>query len=138
MKIKSLVLFITFFLLNNTIFADSFSHEEAIHKRLMPEMQINIKQGSAGDDVPVKKVVAPFSAEKKYNAVCAACHSTGAAGAPKIGDKKAWHVRLEESIDKVYNKAIHGFKGMPPKGTCMTCSDDQIKQIVDYMVSKVK
>ena len=26
-----------------------------------------------------------------YNSVCGACHGTGVAGAPKAGDKAAWH-----------------------------------------------
>jgi cytochrome c5 len=32
-------------------------------------------------------------------------------------------------------RAIEGYKAMPPRGTCTTCSDDDIKKTVEYMVS---
>jgi cytochrome c5 len=31
-----------------------------------------------------------------------------------------------------------GIRAMPPKGMCMTCSDDEIMAAVDYMVGKAK
>lgn len=71
-----------------------------------------------------------------YNASCAACHGTGAAGAPKVGDKGAWGPRIAQGKPTLYQHAIGGIRGMPPKGMCMTCSDDEIKAAVDYMTSK--
>lgn len=77
---------------------------------------------------------APRAGDVVYNASCAGCHSTGAAGAPKTGDKGAWSKRLAQGKPTLYKHAISGFNAMPPKGMCMTCSDDEIKAAVDFMI----
>lgn len=71
-----------------------------------------------------------------YTAHCAACHDTGASGAPKLGDAAAWTARIAQGMEVLYKNAIAGIRGMPAKGTCMTCSDDEIKAAVDYMAGK--
>ena len=81
---------------------------------------------------------APRSGEQVFNSVCQGCHATGAAGAPKLGDKGAWGPRIAQGKDTLYKHALGGIRAMPPKGTCMNCSDDEIKATVDYMVSKAK
>lgn len=77
-----------------------------------------------------------------YQQVCFACHGTGAAGAPKIGDKAAWKSHIAKGKPTLYKHAIHGFKGskgfMPAKGGRTDLSDDQVKAAVDYMVSMSK
>jgi cytochrome c5 len=77
-----------------------------------------------------------------YGAVCFACHATGAAGAPKFGDKEAWATRIAQGPDTLHNHALNGFTGqvgmMPPKGGRPDMSDDDIKAAVDYMVSEAK
>lgn len=73
------------------------------------------------------------SGEAVYNASCAACHGTGAAGAPKHGDKAAWGPRLAKGKATLYQHALQGFNAMPPKGMCSTCSDEEIKAAVDYV-----
>ncbi|SMF13219.1 Cytochrome c5 [Alteromonadaceae bacterium Bs31] len=79
----------------------------------------------------------PRSGEDIYPK-CASCHDTGAAGAPKLGDVAAWAPRLEKGIEVLYGHAISGFNGMPAKGLCFDCSDDEIKVTVDYMLEKSK
>jgi cytochrome c5 len=76
---------------------------------------------------------APRAGDVVYNASCAGCHGTGAAGAPKVGDKGAWGPRIAQGKATLYKHAITGIRAMPPKGMCMTCSDDEIKAAVDYM-----
>ncbi len=78
------------------------------------------------------------SAEDIYNSNCMACHATGAAGAPKLGDVAAWAGRVEKGIDQVYANAINGFNAMPAKGLCMSCSEDDVKSVVDYIVESSK
>ena len=78
----------------------------------------------------------PRSAEDIVNASCNACHVSGAAGAPVIGDKAAWADRIAAGMDSVYSNAINGIGGMPAKGLCMDCSDDEIKVAIDLMVSQ--
>ncbi len=77
------------------------------------------------------------SGESIYNTKCMACHMTGAAGAPKLDDKANWEARIAKGQDALYQSALNGTtKGMPPRGTCMDCSDDELKATVDWMVSQ--
>ena len=72
-----------------------------------------------------------------YNTVCGACHNTGAAGAPKIDDKAAWAPRLAQGKDTLIKSVTNGKNAMPPKGGA-TLSDDEIKGVVEYVMSKAK
>jgi cytochrome c5 len=76
------------------------------------------------------------SGQQIFTSVCAMCHASGLAGAPKFGDKAAWKPRIAQGKDTLYDHALHGFKAMPAKGTCTTCSDAEIKSAVDYMVER--
>ena len=78
-----------------------------------------------------------FNAEQKYMASCFACHSTGAAGAPKVGEGFAaeWQPRMEKGMDAVVTNSINGLNTMPPKGLCFDCTDDDLRAIVEYMVN---
>lgn len=75
--------------------------------------------------------------KKVYEAACVACHSTGAAGAPKLGDKAAWAPRLKKGQDVLHANAIKGIGAMPPKGGA-SASDDDIKAAVNYMTASAK
>ncbi len=59
-------------------------------------------------------------------------------GAPKYGDVSAWALKLEKGIDAVYANAINGIRGMPARGTCMSCSDDEVKSAIDYILANSK
>ena len=80
--------------------------------------------------------------QKTYQAACFACHGTGAAGAPKLGDKAAWKSRIAQGMGKLNDHAIKGFKGktgfMPAKGGRADLSDDVVKAAVQYMVDQSK
>jgi cytochrome c oxidase subunit 2 len=73
-----------------------------------------------------------------FDGTCTACHSTGVAGAPKIGDKAAWAPRIAKGKDTLHEHALKGFNAMPPKGGNAQLSDDAVKAAVDYMVSQAK
>lgn len=73
-----------------------------------------------------------------FNSNCAMCHQTGAAGAPIPGDKAAWGPRIAQGNDTLYKHAIDGLNAMPPRGLCGSCSDDDLKAVVDFMVNKSK
>ena len=75
--------------------------------------------------------------EKLYNSACVACHTTGVAGAPKLGDKKAWEPLLAKGHEELLKVAISGKGAMPPRGA--TAADDTtLRAAVDYMISKVR
>ncbi|WP_292656664.1 c-type cytochrome [Nitratifractor sp.] len=92
------------------------------------EAPLPAPKGGAGD----------AAAAAAYKASCAGCHDSGAAGAPIVGHKDEWVDRIKEGEKTLYEHAIKGFNGMPPKGGNMSLKDDQVKAIVDYMVNKSK
>jgi cytochrome c5 len=104
--------------------------------------------GTGGGSVtPIPAVAAPAKAETVsaapvrsgeavYSSVCFACHATGAAGAPKVGDKSAWMPRIAQGDATLLQHALLGFKAMPPHGGCAACSDAEIKAAVAYMTAK--
>ena len=73
-----------------------------------------------------------------FETVCAACHGTGVAGAPKLGDKGAWATRVGPGKPALYASALKGKGAMPPKGGNAALPDDAVKAAVDYMVSAAK
>lgn len=78
-----------------------------------------------------------FDAAAKYMASCFACHSTGAAGAPKVeaGAYDAqWAPRLEKGMEAVMSNVINGQGAMPAKGLCFDCTDENLQAIVNYMI----
>lgn len=77
--------------------------------------------------------VAAFDVEATYQMSCFACHGTGAAGAPVMGDADVWAERMEKGMDAVMTNVISGINAMPPKGLCMTCTDENLRALVDYM-----
>ena len=78
------------------------------------------------------------SGEAVYDAACSACHLGGIAGAPAVGDKIAWAGRITKGLDVLYDSGINGLagSGMVAKGGCVSCSDDEIKAAVDFMVAE--
>ena len=77
-----------------------------------------------------------------YDSICFACHTTGAAGAPKLGDKANWAPRISQGLDVLKKHANEGFKGnsgfMPAKGGNAALSDADVGAAVEYMVSQSK
>lgn len=82
----------------------------------------------------------PKTPEDVYNTFCQACHATGANNAPVFGNAEAWAPRIAKGVDALYASAINGFNNgaMPVKGTCMDCTDDEIKATVDHIVAAVE
>lgn len=78
------------------------------------------------------------SGEEIFQTYCTECHSTGISGAPKMSDKQAWVSRLAQGQTVLEQHALHGYKGMPGRGSCSACTDAEIKAAVDYMVMKLK
>lgn len=77
-----------------------------------------------------------------FSQACFACHQTGAAGAPMIGNKEAWAPRIAQGMDVLKQHAIKGYAGkkgyMPPKGGRGDLSDAQVFSAIEYMVSQSK
>jgi cytochrome c5 len=77
------------------------------------------------------------SGEALYKQACFACHGTGAAGAPKLGDKAAWAPRVKQGVPALVQSATKGKGAMPPKGGTNATEAD-LRAAVEYMVNAAK
>ena len=71
-----------------------------------------------------------------YNRSCISCHTSGAGGAPRTGDVAAWAPRMEQGRELLLDHTIAGYKGMPPMGMCMDCSEEQFVALIEYMAGQ--
>ncbi|HWI34937.1 MAG TPA: c-type cytochrome [Burkholderiales bacterium] len=76
--------------------------------------------------------------KKVFDSTCTACHSTGVAGSPKLGDKAAWAPRIKQGMDALVQSAVKGKGAMPPKGGNASLSDADIRAAIEFMVSQSK
>ena len=73
-----------------------------------------------------------LDSEMIYNTVCAACHSTGVAGAPKPGSPEMAQ-RTEKGLDALMQTALNGLNAMPARGGRADLSDEQVQAVVEFM-----
>jgi cytochrome c5 len=93
----------------------------------------------ADDGFTLKDANAPKqlqSGEVVYTSTCAACHSSGALGAPKVGDAGAWGGRIGQGYETLVSHAIKGIRGMPAKGNNAELDDAEVARAVVYMANK--
>ncbi|MGO1396024.1 MAG: c-type cytochrome [Halomonas sp.] len=69
---------------------------------------------------------------------CVACHASGVAGSPILGDSEAWAARLEKGAEELYASVINGLGAMPPKGGNPNLADEEVMAIVDYMMAEAQ
>jgi cytochrome c5 len=103
---------------------------EATAARLRPVAD----EGYTLKDANAPKVL--LDAAAVYTANCAACHTTGAAGAPKLGDASAWSARIAEGYDTLLKHAIEGIRAMPPKGGNPELDNVEVARAVVYMANQ--
>jgi len=100
-----------------------------VGERIKPVAQVVIAE-PAGSGAKAAK-----SGEEIYKGVCVACHGSGAAGAPKFGDKAAWAPRISKGQKTVVGDGLKGKGAMPPKGGASDLSDADFERAVVYMVN---
>ena len=83
-------------------------------------------------------VVQAMSGEQVFKKHCFACHMTGAANAPKVGDVAAWESRIAKGMDALLVSVIEGMPNtaMTAKGTCNACSEDELMAAIEFMVDQ--
>jgi len=75
----------------------------------------------------------PAKGKFVYEANCVACHASGVAGAPKLGDKAAWDARVAQGYATLYSHALNGIRGMPAKGGNASLSEADLTNAVAYL-----
>jgi c(7)-type cytochrome triheme protein len=84
--------------------------------------------GAAAADLPDGKAI--------YDGTCSACHNTGVAGAPKLGDAGAWAPRIKTGPAALYASAGSGKGAMPARGGNAGLCDAQLHAAVNYIISQ--
>ena len=109
--------------------ADSGVSEKSTLALIKPVGQLNFKDASAPREM--------LTGEAVYKAVCASCHNSGAAGAPKFADTATWGGRLGKGHDVLYTSVMKGKGVMPARGGANPndISDYEIARSVVYLAN---
>ena len=112
----------------------AYGADQAIEARIKPVGHVNIGEQVA--DAPAIAAAPNNATEQLYKQKCGLCHDAGLAGAPKLGSKTDWDPRMKKGMDGLLKSAINGLNAMPPKGTCVECTDEQLQATIKYMLPK--
>ena len=100
---------------------------EAVAHRIQPVGSIVVKDASGPTVLR--------TGEQVYTAQCAACHATGAAGSPKLGDAAAWGPRIKSGYEALLTSALKGKNAMGAQGGG-EFNDTEIGRAVVYMANQ--
>ena len=81
----------------------------------------------------VAEVAVPLTGQQIYDRFCFACHATGVGEAPLLHNAEQWAPRLAKGMDALVETSMTGLGAMPPKGTCMACSEDEMAAAIEYL-----
>jgi cytochrome c5 len=134
------MIFIGFKALNSTSGDSSTSEtmvENSVLERIKPVGEVRIDTSTQVASAEIVET-AVRSGEEIYNSKCAGCHTSGVMGSPKFASLEDWAPRVGLGLEKLTLSAIAGKGGMPAKGTCMDCTDNDIKITVQYMLDSLE
>jgi cytochrome c5 len=100
---------------------------EAVARRIQP---VGVSDYKDVNDVKSMK-----TGEQVFQAQCTACHTSGAVGAPKLGDEAAWGPRIKAGYDALIGSVLKGKGNMPPQGGG-DFSEFEIGRAVVFMANK--
>lgn len=144
----TVIVFFTARAIGGSSFAQTQNSPQAVLDRIRPFGQVRVgkSDGVVAAAAPAAPATAPAAepaaagagqgGEAVYTKACIVCHSTGVAGAPKVGDKAAWEPRLAQGMDTLVSTALKGKGAMPPKGGHASLSNAEIKAAIEYMLGK--
>ncbi|NHZ66960.1 c-type cytochrome [Massilia genomosp. 1] len=126
-----IILLVTFVTTTKTTGAGTESQKaEAVAARLRPLAD----EGFTLKDANAPKIF--LAGDAVYTANCAACHATGAAGSPKMGDPGAWGARIAQGYDTLVKHAIDGIRAMPARGGNPDLDDVEVARAVVHMANQ--
>ena len=116
---------------------------QQIEERIKPigqvSLQMNETLGSSTNNPEQSQTQTMSSKEAPgqatYEQYCSTCHRDGLAGAPKFRVAADWRPRLDKkTLEELVTSAAKGINAMPMKGTCMNCTDEELKNAIQYML----
>jgi cytochrome c5 len=120
-------------------FAGAQTLDDEIRERLTPAGSVCV----FGEECAAGLAVAggasgPRDGETIYNTFCMACHATGVSEAPILGNAEQWEARVAKGVDALYSSSINGLNVMPPRGTCVDCTDEEMQDAVDFILDALQ
>jgi len=79
-----------------------------------------------------------LSGQQIYDQFCFACHNTGVGEAPLFGSLEQWQPRIDRGMEQLLAVSFAGRGLMPPMGTCISCSEDEMRAAIQYMVDSAQ
>ena len=101
---------------------------EAVSARIQPVARVELGAPSAA---PGARAAADI-----VKATCAACHQTGAANAPKLGNAQEWAPRIKTGVNAMVQSVIKGKGAMPPKAGDPSLTEGEIHNAVVLMANQ--
>lgn len=112
---------------------------DQVQQRISPVGQVTVQGAPSADAAkstpPTQKSEAKAPGQEIYEQYCHVCHEAGVAGAPKFRDANDWKPRLAKGIPTLVSVATKGLNAMPAKGTCVDCSEADLKAAIEYMAT---
>jgi len=102
----------------------------AVAARIKPVADVAFAESGGG------AAKAAQTGEQVVQQYCAACHTTGAAGAPKVGDKGSWAKYLGGGLDQMLKTSISGKGAMPARGGAADLSDYELARAIVHMANQ--
>ncbi|NYT65686.1 cytochrome c5 family protein [Alcaligenaceae bacterium] len=107
--------------------ADAYN-SEAIAARIKPVANFKLVDSTA------EKV--SKTGQQVYESTCVACHTSGVANAPKIGDSAAWAPYIQAGYESLIKNALNGVGAMPARGGNPSLSDLEVERAVVYITNQ--
>ena len=79
-----------------------------------------------------------LSGQQIYDQYCSVCHATGVGDAPLFGNLEQWQPRIDKGLEVLVTTSLEGLKLMPPMGSCMSCSEDEMRDAVQYIIDSAQ
>lgn len=119
-----------------SLFAMDESEQQKIQQRIKPEGQVHVQDTKeTPSQTNATNTKAPGTGQRIYEQHCIVCHRDGLVGAPKWQNGQDWKSRLAgRTIEDLVASSIKGLNAMPAKGTCIECSDVDLKAAINYML----
>ena len=108
--------------------------ESEIRDRLTPFGSICKVGDACGGGTGPSASGSTRTGQQIYDKSCFICHGAGVGGAPIFNNNDDWAPRVAKGVESLWNSTRNGLNTMPARGTCMDCSDDELRAAMDYML----
>ncbi|WP_454785679.1 c-type cytochrome [Legionella sp. WA2024007413] len=119
------------------LYASDEAQQREIQLRIQPVGKVTVQGEAQTDNRAMSTVETKELGQETYQQFCIVCHRDGLAGAPKFRNEEDWKPRLaQKELNDLLASSIKGLNAMPAKGTCIKCSDEDLKAAISYMLPK--